>query len=169
ALADPDPADLDLVPGRERLDGDRFADDGLARAAELDEMPVRLDAVLLQMPELALGELPLGDGLEGELDGLVPVRLVRLHLDHRARPGLDHGDRRHDARLRVEDLGHADLPAEDAFHSLISMSTPAGRSRRMSESTVFGVGEWMSISRLCVRTSKCSRESLSLNGLGITQ
>ena len=33
----------------------------------------------------------------------------------------------------------------------------------------YGVGEWMSISRLCVRTSKCSRESLSLNGLRITQ
>ncbi len=44
------------------------------------------------------------------------------------------------------------------------MSTPAGRSSRISESTVFGVGEWMSIRRLCVRTSKCSRESLSLNG-----
>ena len=49
------------------------------------------------------------------------------------------------------------------------MSTPAGRSSRISESTVFGVGEWMSMSRLCVRTSKCSRESLSLNGLRITQ
>ena len=34
---------------------------------------------------------------------------------------------------------------------------------------VFGVGEWMSISRLCVRTSKCSRESLSLNGDRMTQ
>ena len=34
------------------------------------------------------------------------------------------------------------------------MSTPAGRSSRISESTVFGVGEWMSIRRLCVRTSK---------------
>jgi hypothetical protein len=45
------------------------------------------------------------------------------------------------------------------------MSTPAGRSSRISESTVFGVGLWMSISRLCVRISKCSRESLSLNGL----
>ena len=54
-------------------------------------------------------------------------------------------------------------------HSLISMSTPAGRSSRISESTVFGVGLWMSIRRLCVRTSKCSRESLSLNGLRITQ
>ena len=55
------------------------------------------------------------------------------------------------------------------FTSLISMSTPAGRSSRISESTVFGVGEWMSIRRLCVRTSKCSRESLSLNGDRITQ
>src|SRR4051812_20802723 len=54
--------------------------------------------------------------------------------------------------------------------SRISMSTPAGRwSRRWSESTVFGVGWWMSISRLCVRISKCSRESLSLNGDRITQ
>ena len=42
-------------------------------------------------------------------------------------------------------------------------------SRRWSESTVFGVGWWMSISRLCVRISKCSRESLSLNGERITQ
>src|SRR5690242_3433466 len=49
------------------------------------------------------------------------------------------------------------------------MSTPAGRSSRMSESTVFGVGWWMSISRLCVRISKCSRESLSLNGPRMTQ
>src|SRR5207237_2967422 len=50
------------------------------------------------------------------------------------------------------------------------MSTPAGRwSRRWSESTVFGVGWWMSMSRLWVRISKCSRESLSLNGERITQ
>ena len=49
--------------------------------------------------------------------------------------------------------------------SWIWMSTPAGRwSSRWSESTVFGVGCRMSISRLCVRISKCSRESLSLNG-----
>ena len=39
----------------------------------------------------------------------------------------------------------------------------------MSESTVFGVGLWMSIRRLCVRTSKCSRESLSMKGPRITQ
>src|SRR6202453_5008805 len=49
------------------------------------------------------------------------------------------------------------------------MSTPAGRSRRISESTVFGVGSRMSISRLCVRISKCSRESLYLCGERMTQ
>src|SRR6185437_390871 len=75
------------------------------------------------------------------------------------------------ARLGVEQLGHAQLGSDDALahQSLISMSTPAGRSSRMSESTVFGVGWWMSISRLCVRISKCSRESLSLNGPRMTQ
>src|SRR5438270_572981 len=49
------------------------------------------------------------------------------------------------------------------------MSTPAGRSRRISESTVLGVGSRMSISRLCVRISKCSRESLYLCGERMTQ
>src|SRR5215831_7483329 len=49
------------------------------------------------------------------------------------------------------------------------MSTPAGRSSRISESTVLGVGSMMSISRLCVRISKCSRESLYLCGERMTQ
>src|SRR5215472_13463320 len=49
------------------------------------------------------------------------------------------------------------------------MSTPAGRSSRIRESTVFGVGSMMSIRRLCVRISKCSRESLYLCGERITQ
>ena len=44
------------------------------------------------------------------------------------------------------------------------MLTSAGRSRRMSESTALGVGSMMSMSRLCVRISKCSRLSLSLSG-----
>src|ERR1700744_5111462 len=39
----------------------------------------------------------------------------------------------------------------------------------MSESTVLGVGSMMSISRLCVRISKCSRESLYLCGERMTQ
>ena len=40
---------------------------------------------------------------------------------------------------------------------------------RMSASTVFGVGSRMSIRRLCVRISKCSRESLYLWGERMTQ
>ena len=48
------------------------------------------------------------------------------------------------------------------------MSTPAGRSSRWSESTVFGVGLTMSSNLLCVRISKCSRESLSLCGERMT-
>src|SRR5205809_5250691 len=40
---------------------------------------------------------------------------------------------------------------------------------RMSASTVFGVGSRMSMSRLCVRISKCSRLSLYLCGERITQ
>src|SRR6478609_7622982 len=47
-------------------------------------------------------------------------------------------------------------------------STEAGRSMRMSASTVFGVGSRMSMSRLCVRISKCSNESLYLCGERIT-
>ena len=48
------------------------------------------------------------------------------------------------------------------------MSTPAGRSSRIKESTVLGVGSMMSIKRLCVRISKCSRLSLYLCGERIT-
>src|SRR5699024_488622 len=47
-------------------------------------------------------------------------------------------------------------------YNFISMSTPDGKSRRISESTVCGVGSTMSIKRLCVRISNCSRESLYL-------
>src|SRR6266508_1722802 len=97
ALADADPAHLHLVARLERLDGDGLADYSLRGPAELDEVAVRLDAVLLQMAELALGELPLRDSVEGELHGLVAVLLRRLHLDDRARTRLDHGHGRADA------------------------------------------------------------------------
>src|SRR5215471_13885326 len=49
-------------------------------------------------------------------------------------------------------------------NALISTSTPAGRSSFMSASTVWGVGSRMSISRLCVRISNCSRDFLSMVG-----
>ena len=47
------PVDLDLLAGLEGLDGDGLARDELARAADLDELPVRADAVLREVPELA--------------------------------------------------------------------------------------------------------------------
>src|SRR3970040_2744314 len=49
-------------------------------------------------------------------------------------------------------------------HSLISTSTPAGRSSFIRLSTVWGVGSTMSSRRLCVRISNCSREVLSTCG-----
>jgi hypothetical protein len=116
ALSDRDPRHLHLVAGRERLDGDGLADLELALAAELDEVAVRGDARLRQVALLALRDLPLGNGVEGDLDRLVAVGLHRLHLHDRARAGLDHGHGRHPAALRIEDLRHAQLSAEDALH-----------------------------------------------------
>ena len=64
ALADPDPGDLDRVAGLEGLDRDRLAEDELGSATELDQVPVGLDAGLLQVAELGLRDLALDDRLE---------------------------------------------------------------------------------------------------------
>src|SRR5690606_8375098 len=105
------------------------------------------------------------------LDRLVSVRLLALFLHDMTRTNLDDGDGHKVAPL-IEDLRHSDLGAKYTLrhntsslhagegYSLISMSTPAGKSSRMSASTVLGVGSKMSIKRLCVRISNCSRESL---------
>src|SRR5580765_8193988 len=58
ALADADAGDLHRVARLEHLDRHGFTDDGLRRPTELDEVPMRLDTVFLQMAELALRELP---------------------------------------------------------------------------------------------------------------
>src|SRR5438874_969411 len=168
-LADRDARHLDLVADLEALDGDGLALRRAGQAAQLEQVSVRRDAVLLQVPELRLREPLLGDLVVGDLNGVVAVDGSLLDRDNRAWTCLDHCHRGHLTGLLVEDLRHPKLPADDPLHqSLISMSTPAGRSRRISESTVFGVGEWMSIRRLCVRISNASRESLSLKGLRIT-
>ncbi len=97
----PIPGDLDRVAGLEGLDGDGLAGNELRLTKELDEVAMRTrDAVLLQVAELGLRDLPVGDGLERELDGLVAVRVDRLHLDNRTGAGLDDGHGRDDARLR---------------------------------------------------------------------
>ena len=46
-------------------------------------------------------------------------------------------------------------------YSLISISTPEGRSNLIKASMVLGPGSRISIKRLCVRISKCSNDSLS--------
>jgi len=56
-----------------------------------------------------------------------------------------------------------------AYALLISMSTPLGRSSLISASIVLFVGSRISISRLWVRSSKCSMDSLSMCGPRITQ
>src|SRR3954451_6592669 len=172
ALALADAGDLDLGAGLEGRGGHGVTDLQLAGlVAELDEVLHRRGVGLAQVAELSLGEVLLAHGAEGELDGLVAVAVDRADARHRAGAGLEHGDAL-DIALFGEDLGHAQLPGEDRGHryaSRISMSTPAGRwSSRCRESTVFGVGWWMSMSRLCVRISKCSWESLSLNGERMT-
>src|SRR6185437_6160208 len=124
ALADADPGDLDRVTRLERLDGHRLAfHRAVQPAAELDQLAVRRDAVLGQMAELGLGELALDDLVERELHRLVAVGVGGLHLHHRAWSGRDHGDGRDDAGLRVEDLRHTELFAQDA----LSHSSPPPR------------------------------------------
>src|SRR3954471_10537369 len=174
ALALRGPGDLELLAGLERLDRHGLADGELAGlVAELDDVLHRRRIGLAQMAELALGQVLLADRAECELDGLVAVAVECADAGDGTGPRLEHRDAL-DAPVLEEELRHAELLGEDRRHRYparrISMSTPAGRwSRRWSESTVFGVGWWMSISRLCVRISKCSRESLSLNGERITQ
>src|SRR5947208_3353623 len=77
---------------------------------------------VLQLAESGVRELALRDRPEGELNRLVTVGLGRPHLDDRAGAGIDHGHGRHLPALLVEDLAHAQLSADDAFHNLISMS-----------------------------------------------
>src|SRR5262249_32734463 len=68
AFADADARDLDLVARLENLDGDGLTLDGAVdRPAELDEPAVRGDLEPGEVAELALRELPLGDGLERQL------------------------------------------------------------------------------------------------------
>ena len=91
----------------------------------LDEVAMRRRAGLLQVPDLGLRQLALGDSVERELHGVVPVDVRGLHLDDGARAGLDHGDGRHRPRVGVEDLAHAELLAQDSLQS----SMPFMRSR----------------------------------------
>src|SRR5687767_193950 len=110
---------------------------------------------------------------EAQLHGFVTVDLRRLRLHHDARSRLQHGGGLERAVLE-EQLRHPDFLTDDSSDhgylpcslpkALISTSTPAGRSSFIKASTVCGVGSKMSIRRLWVRTSNCSRDFLSTCG-----
>ena len=103
---------------------------------------------LLEVAKQGLVEPPRLHIAVGDLYRQVAVILHGLLLRHDAGPSLDDRHRCDDA-IFTEQLRHAYLGSQQCLHhSLISMSTPAGRSIRMRESTVFGVGWWMSMSRL---------------------
>src|SRR4051794_11707611 len=161
--------DLDELADLEGRHRHGVADHELAGlVAELHERLDRRGVDLLQVAQQRLVERFLAHRAEPELNSLIAVGVERADGGHGTRAGLKHGDAL-DLAVLEEPLGHAELLGEDGGHQLkasrISMSTPAGRwSSRCSESTVLGVGWWMSIRRLCVRISKCSCESLSLNG-----
>src|SRR5699024_2690789 len=114
----------------------------------------------------------------GDLDSVVAIVFYGANLGHNAWPSLDDGHR-YNAVFLVKDLSHAELLAQNALDLVshyyfstkvlfvdhwILTSTLAGRSMRMRASTVFGVGSRMSMRRLWVRISKCSRESWYLCG-----
>ena len=117
AVALADAGHVHKVAGGEGVSGDFVAHVVLLAVlqGELLQHLLELgDASLLLVAGLGLGELALGDGLESQLNGLIAVLLGSLLLHHGAGAGLDHG---HGDRVSgfIEDLGHADLFADDRF------------------------------------------------------
>src|SRR5699024_4016413 len=125
--------------------------------AALDQVALGGYAGTLEVSERRLVHPLLLELMPAELAGRVAVGGWCFALHDGAGHGEDDGHR-HEPVV-FPHLGHAHLGAEDAFHSyrpptvLISMSTPVGRSRCISESIVLLVGDLMSMSRLCVRIS----------------
>src|SRR5256714_5968298 len=103
------------------------------------------------------------------LDAKAELDLRARDLHHRARARFDHRDG-HVRALGVEHARHAQLATNQSGHywTLISTSTPAGRSSLVNASIVCERESRMSISRLCVFSSNCSRLFLSMCGLRST-
>src|SRR5690606_5181956 len=166
--------DLHPITRLEQLDRELLAD--LVGLAVVDaELPHdawrRLEARRLGVPQLRAARALLLLEVPADLDRPVAVALLGADQDHGARAGLDDGDG-HLHTLVIEDPRHADLPADQSGHlrislrqsTLISTSTPAGRSSFVNASIVCERLSTMSISRLCVRSSTCSRLCLSMCG-----
>ena len=97
--------------------------------AQLGEVLRGVGVRRLQVAELGLRQaLRLGLA-EGELHRGVAVALRGLDLDHATGPGLDDGDRDDPVPL-VEDLGHAELSAQDPFvrHCRLRCDALVGRA-----------------------------------------
>ena len=97
-----------------------------------------------------------------QLHCFIAVVVDRFYLGDGAWASLDYSNRNNSAVLE-KNLAHPDLLTQQSLyhHSLIEISTPAGKFSLVSESIVFEVGSRISINRLCVLISKCSLESLS--------
>ena len=145
--------DVDLVARGEHIDLHLVAHvvGGAVLKAQLAQLAaggyVRLGEVALHgLVDELLGAV-LGVGVKAHLNRLVAVLFDRLLLDNRAGTRLNDSDREQAAVLG-KDLRHADLLADDTFlhdilppdHSLISISTPAGRSSFSIASKVARVG-----------------------------
>ena len=106
-----------------------------------------LNACLPEVTHLGLGDEFFADGLECHLNGIVAVVLNRFNLSDGAGSCQNNGHGDHRSVL-TEKLSHADFFTQNCLfhclylrnHSLISMSTPAGRSSFISASTVFAEG-----------------------------
>ena len=126
ALALRDADHVDVLAGREPIDRDGRADFVRRRVvrSHLDEVLGRSDAAFREVTLHRLADARLFDLAEAELHGRVPVPLRGSDLRDDARPRLHDGDRDRPAFIG-EDLGHAQLLAQDRFHvghqSLISM------------------------------------------------
>ena len=150
-----------MIPNREGVHGIRLdvlgvvlGCGGLVVETELGQVPARVDPGGGVLTRQRLVDLAGTDFAVGQLHRAVPVNLRSTDAGHHVRPGLDHrhGD---NAVVLVEHLRHAQLGAQNALSRHCSQlsywmltSTLAGRSMRISASTVFGVGSRMSIRRL---------------------
>ena len=106
-----------VVAGGEDVGGEHVAHLILGAVLQgelLQNLLVLGEAGLFLVADLGLGKLALRNLLKPQLNGLVAILLGGLLLHHGAGAGLDQGDGHHPAGF-IEDLGHADLFADDRF------------------------------------------------------
>src|SRR5699024_9419380 len=102
--------------------------------AHLDQVPTRGDLSCLEVTGYRLGDLAWIDLAVAELYRAVAVLVLCADSGDNARPGLDNGDR-DDPVVRVEDLSHAELLAQNAF----AIFRHCSRALRLSGSSLLDV------------------------------